>query len=195
MQKGLQNPYDTFKEWIALAEQSPEPKPLSMTLATASKSGRPSARVVLYKGFSGDGLLIVTNYESRKGRELDENPYATLVFYFAAIEKQIRIEGRVEKIKASESQAYFKTRPRGSQLGAWASAQSSEIPSRDFLLAEVAALEKKYQGKDVPCPPNWGGYRLIPDTFEFWIGQESRLHERYLFKRSESGWTQALLSP
>lgn len=189
------NPYITFKEWIALAENSAEPKPLSMTLATASRQGRPSAREVLYKGFSGDGLLIVTNYDSRKGRDIAENPWGALVFFWPALEKQVRVEGRMEKVSAAESQAYFKTRPRGSQLGAWASAQSAEIPSRDFLLQEVAALEKKFQGQDVACPPNWGGFRLIPESFEFWIAHESRLHERFRFDRTESGWTQRLLSP
>src|ERR1044072_3299287 len=167
----------------------------AMTLATADKSGRPSARVVLLKGVDERGFIFFTNYDSRKGRELAENPNASLVFYWADLERQVCVTGAVTKVSREESEAYFKSRPRGSRIGAWVSYQSEIITDRAVLDQRQKELEAKYSG-DVPMPPNWGGFVLSPQTIEFWQGRPSRLHARFCyFKNPDGPWRIERLSP
>ncbi|HEY8368696.1 MAG TPA: pyridoxamine 5'-phosphate oxidase [Thermodesulfobacteriota bacterium] len=190
------NPFVQFRRWFADAVEAKIKDPNAMTLATATPDGAPAARVVLLKEIDDRGLVFFTNYESRKGVELAANPRAALCFFWAPLERQVRVEGRVEKVTREESEAYFRTRPRGSRLGAWASRQSAVIPGREPLEARVAELERQYpEGTEIPCPPWWGGYRVLPDAFEFWIGQPNRLHDRFRYTRSGSGWTVTRLSP
>jgi pyridoxamine 5'-phosphate oxidase len=170
--------------------------PNAMTLATATRGGVPSARVVLMKDFDDDGFVFYTNYVSRKSRELDENPVAALSFYWAELERQVRITGRVTKTAREESEVYFRTRPRDSQLGAWASEQSAVISSREILEENMERLVKQYEGREVPLPSYWGGYRLVPDIIEFWQGRASRLHDRLRYTRQSNGeWLIERLSP
>jgi pyridoxamine 5'-phosphate oxidase len=166
-----------------------------MTLATATREGRPSARTVLLRGFDEGGFVFYTNYESRKGRELDENPQAALVFYWGALQRQVSITGRVARVSPSESEAYFSSRPHGHRLGAWASQQSRIIGDRRELEDRLAELEERYRDKDVPLPPYWGGYRVAPDTIEFWQGRPNRLHDRLRYTRSDDGWVIQRLAP
>jgi pyridoxamine 5'-phosphate oxidase len=167
-----------------------------MTLATATREGRPSARTVLLKGLDGRGFVFYSNYESRKGRELDANPYVTLVFPWVAIERQVLIEGTATKVAREESEAYFHSRPRASQLGAWVAQQSAIITGRAVLEDTMKALEKKYAGQEVPLPANWGGWRVAPETVEFWQGRRSRLHDRLRFRREkDGGWSVERLAP
>ena len=168
----------------------------AMTLATADKTGAPSARVVLLKGFDERGFIFYTNYNSRKGQELAENPYAALTFYWPQLERQVCVAGMVSKVTPQESELYFKNRPRGSQLGAWASDQSSVVQSRGELEKNWENIENQYQGKDVPRPPHWGGYVLKPSRIEFWQGRPNRLHDRFRYTRQEGGaWTLERLAP
>lgn len=168
----------------------------AMTLATADKEGRPSARVVLLKGVDERGFVFHTNYDSRKSRELAENPQAALVFYWSDQERQVCVAGQVSKLPAAESDAYFKTRPRGSQFGAWVSNQSSVIPDRAALEKKWQELEAKFAGKEVPRPANWGGYVLRPNRIEFWQGRPNRLHDRFRYtKRGDGTWEIERLSP
>ena len=164
-------------------------------LATADAAGRPSARMVLVKQIEPAGLCFYTNYESRKGRELAVNPWAALCFHWPWIEEQVRVEGPVERLSAAESDAYFALRPRGSQLGAWASRQSLPMASRATLLWQLLQHEGRHLGRPVPRPPYWGGYRLVPDSIELWHGRPDRLHERRFFSRTDSGWTLSRLYP
>jgi pyridoxamine 5'-phosphate oxidase len=167
-----------------------------MTLATATRDGRPSARLVLLKGFDADGFVFFTNYQSRKGEELAENPYAALVFWWAELGRQVRIEGPVERVSDEESDEYFRTRPREARIGAVASDQSRVLPDRATLEARVANVEAELAGRDVPRPAHWGGYRVRPETFEFWQGRENRLHDRLRFRRASDGsWTVERLYP
>jgi pyridoxamine 5'-phosphate oxidase len=167
----------------------------AMTLATATKDERPSARVVLLKSFDDQGFVFYTNYLSRKGLELDDNPQACLLFYWASFWRQVRIEGAVEKVSAAESEEYFQSRPLGSKLGAWASNQSEVIDSREILKARFTELEKRF-GEDVPRPPHWGGYRLRPNSIEFWQGRDNRLHDRLRYNLMEDGlWVIERLGP
>jgi pyridoxamine 5'-phosphate oxidase len=166
-----------------------------MVVATAGESGRPSSRVVLLRGFDEQGFVFYTNYESQKGREIDKNPDASLLFFWPALERQIRIEGRISKTSRAESEAYFATRPRESQIGAWASAQSRVIESRGELEAQIAEIEKRFAGKEIICPAFWGGFRLAPAALEFWQGRKSRLHDRLAYTRAASGWKIERLSP
>lgn len=168
-----------------------------MTLATASKDGRPSARVVLYKGIVRGGVFFVTNYQSRKGRELDENPRAALVMHFPTWERQVRLEGRVEKATPAESEAYFQSRPRGSQLGAWASPQSQPISSREELEARSRDVEQRFAGSPVARPEHWGGYLVLPERVELWLGRPDRLHDRFLYRRAsdDQPWSVERLAP
>ena len=190
------DPIAQFQKWFAAAVAANVPEPEAATLATCTPAGRPSARLVLLKGCDQRGLVIFTNYDSRKGRELAQNPCAALVFWWVALERQIRLEGRVEKVAPEESDAYFRTRPRGSQLGAWASAQSQTAASRDAIQARLRDLETQYENREVPRPPHWGGFRLLPDSFEFWQGQPNRLHDRLHYRKREAGgWVITRLWP
>jgi pyridoxamine 5'-phosphate oxidase len=166
-----------------------------VALATADASGRPSTRMVLLRGVDERGFVFHTNYNSRKARELDENPRAALCVHWPAMEEQIRVEGRVERLADDESDAYFDARPRGSQLGAWASNQSAPLATREQLEEEYRATERRFEGQPVPRPPFWGGYRLIPERIEFWYGRPDRLHDRLLYVREAGSWTIARLYP
>jgi pyridoxamine 5'-phosphate oxidase len=192
----LEDPILQFQNWLKQATKAGISEPTAMTLATTSADGQPSARIVLLKEVSQDGFVFYTNYGSRKGRELAVNPRAALVFYWPQLERQVRITGTVVKTSRSQSKAYFQTRPRGSQLAAWASSQSSPIPDRALLEARVRKLKAKYAGASVPLPPNWGGYRLRPESIEFWLGKPNRLHDRLRYSREPGGgWKIERLAP
>ena len=189
------NPIAQFAQWYERAQAVVKPLPHAVALATATRAGHPSLRMVLLKGFDAHGFVFYTNYRSRKGRELARNPRATLLFYWGAIERQVRIDGRVEKLMARESDEYFATRPRGGQLSAWASPQSAVETVRGALERRFAAFARKYPAA-VPRPPHWGGYRLVPEAFEFWQGREDRLHDRILYRRARGGrWRIKRLAP
>lgn len=190
------NPIDLFRRWFNEAIASGSRLPDSMTLATATRDGKPSARMVLLKGVENDGFVFYTNYNSRKVRELDENPRAALVLYWTQLDRQVRIEGSVERISAAESDEYFSTRPRESQLGALASPQSEVIESRNVLEETFRRLDEQYRDQPVERPAHWGGYRLKPDLIEFWQNREGRLHDRILYERQADGsWTIKRLAP
>jgi pyridoxamine 5'-phosphate oxidase len=189
------NPLGRFQEWFREAEQAGVEVPEAMTLATADAEGTPSARMLLLKGADEDGFVFYSGYASRKGGELDENPRAALVFYWRPLGKQIRVEGRVERVSEAESAAYFATRPRGSQLAAWASQQSRPLASREELERRYAGLEREYEGCEVPLPPHWGGYRLRPEAIEFWEHRDNRLHDRIRYTRAREGWRAERLAP
>lgn len=190
------DPFRQFDKWFQEAEAAKLNEPNAMTLSTATKDGRPSSRIVLLKGVDGRGFVFYSNYESRKGRELAENPRASLLFPWFALERQVIIEGTLVKVTREESAAYFHSRPRASQLGAWVSQQSSIITGRPVLEDAMKALEKKYAGEEIPLPPNWGGWRLNPESVEFWQGRRSRLHDRLRFRREAKGdWIVERLAP
>jgi len=189
------DPFRQFEQWFQEAEAAKLPEPNAMILSTATRDGRPSARTVLLKGLDGRGFVFYSNYESRKGRELENNARASLLFPWLAIERQVIIEGPVTRVAREESEAYFHSRPRPSQLGAWASQQSAIISGRAVLEDSLKALDKKYAGKEVPLPPQWGGYRVAPETVEFWQGRRSRLHDRLRYRREKDGWIIERLSP
>lgn len=189
------DPFKNFEQWFNEARRSGEPLPEAMTLATASREGYPGARVVLLKSFSPRGFVFYTNYGSRKAHEIRQNSKVTLLFHWAALARQVRIEGRIAKTSRRESIAYFKTRPRDSQLGAWASPQSSAIGSRAVLDQRMEELAEKFAGKNVPCPSQWGGYRVSAERVEFWQGRSGRLHDRLVYLRSPKGWKTAVLAP
>jgi len=190
-----QDPLEQFEHWFAEAKRAGVEVPEAMTLATADAEGAPSARMVLLKGVGEDGFVFYTGYGSRKSEELEQNPRAALVFYWRPLGRQVRVEGSVERVSESESAAYFATRPRGSQLAAWASQQSRPLGSREELERRYAELEREYEGREVPLPPHWGGYRLRPEAIEFWEHRENRLHDRIRYTRAREGWKVERLSP
>jgi pyridoxamine 5'-phosphate oxidase len=189
------DPLALFKKWYRDAAAAGILLPEAMALATASRTGKPSVRMVLHRGFSKGGFVFFTNYRSRKAVEVLANPRAAFVFHWPELERQVRAEGRVEKIPRAESDRYFKGRPRESRLSAWASPQSAEIPDRAFLEREYERIDAQYPGKAVPRPVFWGGFRLIPDRWEFWQGRPFRLHDRVSFIKKKRGWTEIRLAP
>jgi pyridoxamine 5'-phosphate oxidase len=189
------DPFRQFERWFQEAEAAKIPEPNAMVCSLATRDGRPSSRIVLLKGMDGRGFVFYSNYESRKGRELAENPRASLLFPWIAMERQVVVEGSVTKVSREESDAYFHSRPRASQLAAWASIQSAIVPDRAHLEAAMKQLEQKYAGQEVPLPPHWGGYRVAPETVEFWQGRRSRLHDRLRYRREKDGWVIERLSP
>jgi pyridoxamine 5'-phosphate oxidase len=189
------DPLVQFGHWFTEAEAADLIEPNAMTLATADSGGRPSARMVLLKGFDERGFVFYTNYGSRKAGELAGNPAAALVFWWPPLQRQVRVEGTVERVSHEESEAYFRTRPLGSRLGAWASAQSQVIAGRDELERRLEALAERYRDGNVPLPPFWGGYRVHPEVIEFWQNRPNRLHDRLRYRRAPGGWTIERLSP
>ncbi len=194
------DPIEQLQLWLAEAAAADPHDWTSMVLATADREGRPSARVVLLKGCDARGLVFYTSYESRKARELAENPRAALVFYWSAFDRQVRVEGTVERTSREESEAYFRSRPRGAQVGAWASRQSGVIASREFLELAVGEVAQRFEGAEVPLPESWGGFRLRPERVEFWQGRPDRLHDRLRYRRlpdeaSDGAWIVERLSP
>jgi len=189
------NPIEQFSKWFGEALSAQVPEANAMSVSTASADGRPSSRILLIKDFDQRGFTFFTNYESRKGRELDSNPFAALLFYWIELERQVRIEGRVERISDAENDAYYNSRPVKSRLGAIASAQSRPVASREVLEARVREVEAQY-GEHPVRPPHWGGYRLVPDYLEFWQGRPSRLHDRIAYQRQADGsWQLQRLQP
>lgn len=190
------DPFEQFDEWYAFAREVGVHQPDALALATATPDGRPSVRHVLLKGVDGGGFVFYTNYGSRKAAELDANPVAALVFPWLSLNRQIRAEGRVERVTEAESDEYFASRPRGSQLGAWASRQSEVIADRGVLDARLAEAEERFADREVERPPHWGGYRLVADAIEVWQGRDSRLHDRFRYTRRPDGtWHIDRLSP
>jgi len=190
------DPVVEFDRWFTQAREAKALEPNAMTLATATREGAPSARIVLLKGYDERGFVFFTDYRSRKGTELEQNPQASLVFFWPELERQVRIIGTVERTSAQESEAYFRTRPRGSRLGAWVSHQSRVVPSRAQLESGLRQVKERFPTDDVPLPPHWGGYRLRPQEVEFWQGREDRLHDRIRYLRKKGGgWQLERLSP
>lgn len=190
------DPFRQFEKWFQEAEAAKLTEPNAMVLSTVGREGRPSARTVLLKGIDGRGFVFYTNYESRKGRELETHARASLLFPWIALERQVIVEGAVTKVTREESDAYFQSRPLASQLSAWASAQSSVVSGRKALEDALKEMEKKFAGKIVPLPPHWGGFRVAPETVEFWQGRRSRLHDRLRYRRdTEGSWAIERLSP
>jgi pyridoxamine 5'-phosphate oxidase len=191
----MTDPFALFDEWFAEARASEPNDPNAMALATADAEGRPSVRMVLLKGHGPDGFVFYTNERSRKGHELTANPRAALLFHWKSLRRQVRVEGNVSRASKLESDAYFASRSRDSQLGAWASNQSSMLPSRAEFERRYEDMRDRFEGQDVPRPPHWGGFRVTPETIEFWSDRAHRLHERRLFSRCAEGWTEGLLYP
>ncbi len=190
------DPIAQFQKWFEQAVAAQVAYPEAMTLASATREGKPSARIVLLKGVDASGFSFFTNYDSRKGRELVQNPHASLVFWWNELERQVRVEGRIEQVSAQESNDYFRVRPRGSQIGAWASAQSAVLASREVLEQSVNAVEERFGEGEVPRPPHWGGFRLLPHTIEFWQGRRNRLHDRIRYRLQNDGaWLLERLAP
>ncbi len=189
------NPIKQFSLWYSYVLKLDLIHPDAMTLATSNSKGKPSARIVLLKSFDEDGFIFFTNYKSRKGIELQENPFAALLFYWEKLSGQVRIEGKVKKISEKESDLYFNTRPRGSKLGTWVSAQSSVIANRGVLEKKFKELELEYKDKKIPRPDFWGGFRLIPDSYEFWLSGENRLHDRIKYTKTKTSWKIERLAP
>jgi pyridoxamine 5'-phosphate oxidase len=188
------NPLRQFERWLGEAMDAQVPEPNAMTLATVGSDLRPSSRIVLIKGYDARGIVWYTNYQSRKGQELAGNPYAALQFHWVELERVVRIEGRVEKVDAAESDAYFASRPLDSRIGAWASPQSEVIGGRDVLVKNAAVAAARHL-LSPPRPPHWGGYRLVPDRWEFWQGRKSRLHDRLRYRLDGSAWLRERLAP
>ena len=191
----MTDPFALFDQWYAEAREAEPNDPGAMTLATADATGQPSARIVLLKGHGPDGFVFYTNEQSAKGGQLAANPKAALLFHWQSLRRQVRAEGAIERVSDVEADTYFATRGRDSQLGAWASDQSRPLDDRATFETRFEAMKQRFEGGDVPRPPHWGGYRVIPERIEFWIDREHRLHERRLFTRSGDGWSEGLLYP
>lgn len=191
----MNDPYALLARWIDDAGGSDSVEAVAMCVATADASARPSARIVLLRGLDERGLRFYTSYESRKGRELLENPYAAAVLYWPALQRQVRVEGRVSQLSEAESDAYFSSRPRGHRLAAWSSEQSAPLESHEVLEERFAHFEQRFEEEEVPRPHSWGGYLLVPSRFEFWTGRPNRMHERRLYTRQNGHWRESLLQP
>ncbi|MCA1769264.1 MAG: pyridoxamine 5'-phosphate oxidase [Halomonas sp.] len=189
------NPMELFDEWLTLALESEGDDGNAMTLATVDSQGLPHARVVLLKGVDEQGLVFYTNYHSHKGSELSNVPYAALVFWWPSLARQVRVEGSVEQVSTDESNAYFASRPRASQLGAWIATQSVVIPGRDWIEERQSRFEQAYEGQEIPRPVHWGGYRVVPTMIEFWQGQPSRLHDRIRYESRHGQWQHFRMAP
>jgi pyridoxamine 5'-phosphate oxidase len=189
------DPFTLFNTWYRAAAKAGTKLPEAMALATATRKGEPSVRVVLHRGFSRGGFVFYTNYNSRKAAELADNPRGAIVFHWPLVERQVRAEGRIQRLTREESDRYFQSRPRESRLSAWISPQSDEIPDRAFLERAFERARLRYAGKTIPRPPFWGGFRLIPTHIEFWQGQPYRLHDRLLYRKHRGGWRVARLGP
>lgn len=189
------DPHTLFTRWFAVILKAGGPDPHAFALATADGRGAPSARMMLLKEWSEEGFVFATNQESRKGREIDATGRASMLFYWPSLQRQVRLEGVIRPVSERESDLYFAERPRDAQLGAWASHQSRAVAAREVIETRLARAEKRFEGRDVPRPPYWGGYRLKPRRIEFWQGRASRLHDRILYTRGRSGWTKQRLSP
>lgn len=189
------DPIAFFSKWFKDAESARITEINAMTLATADAQNRPHARIVLLKGLDDRGFVFFTNYDSAKGQHIAENPNVSLLFFWKELERQVRIDGRIEKVPAEESDIYFHSRPEGSRLGAWASPQSREIPHRNILELNYSKYEAEFSGIQIPRPAHWGGYIVIPERIEFWQGRSSRMHDRILFKRDGSAWHRSRLAP
>jgi len=189
------NPFIQFDVWFKEMMELNLPDTNAFLLSTSTKEGRPSSRVVLLKAVDSTGFVFFTNYGGRKSKELDENPFASMLFFFKELHRQVRIEGRIEKVLREESLEYFHSRPRESQLAAWASQQSSKIENRDELEENFKKYSEMYEGKEIPLPDFWGGFRLVPDYFEFWQGQENRMHDRVAYEKNGTEWLRSRLSP
>lgn len=187
----------TFASLLDEAKASGDPEPTAMTVATVGRGGQPAARTVLLKAFDARGFVFYTNFDSRKGRQLAAQPFAALLFHWKHVREgvQVKIEGSVEPVSMAEADAYFASRPRGSQIGAWASLQSQPLDSRETFEARIAEFEREYEGRDVPRPPHWSGFRVVPERIEFWYGAQFRLHERQLYQRLQGVWHRRMLYP
>lgn len=188
-------PFTLFERWYAAARTEPRHDPSAMTLATVGAGGQPAARIVLLKAHDAHGFVFYTNYQSRKGRELDARPQAALTFWWPWLERQVRIEGRVEKSETADANAYFASRPRPSQIGAWASQQSATLPTREELETRAREFNEKFANQPVPRPPHWGGYRVIPELIEFWHDRDGRLHDRIIYRQAADQWRIERLNP
>lgn len=191
----MADPIQTFQELLERAMQSEIMEPTAMTLATATADGRPTARMVLLKGFDAEGFVFYTNLDSRKSEQLRENPRAALCFHWQPLEVQVRVEGAVEQVGDAEADEYFASRPRGSQIGAWSSLQSRPLTARSELDERITETEKRFEGVAIPRPDFWSGFRVIPERIEFWYGRASRLHERQVYLATEAGWDEVRLYP